>query len=211
MNSEIPKILTKSGFDVDEIVNFKKFSLLERDIPDVCADRIDYSLKDYMADKEVIKPCVEKMITHDNKIIFSTKEAALMFALIFLKCQSEHWGDTEKNLRWYLFTDALKLALKENIIVMDDFYKDDSYVVKKIIAGKNKEINKILNMLRGKLRFELADDNPEITIKKKFRYVDPEYLDNGKLYRLSDVDQSFKKFLHAQKSDNSLGIKINLL
>jgi len=211
LNTEIPKILLKNGLNADEIVNFKNFSLLEREIPNVCADRVDYSLKDYMTDKAVIKPCVENMTNHDNKIVFSNKESALMFALNFLKCQSEHWGDAERNLRWYFFADAMKMALKNNIIVMDDFYKDDSYVVKKLISSKNKEIKGLLNMLRGKLDFKFVDKNPEILLKKKFRYVDPEYLENGKLYRLSDTNENFKNFLHLQKAENNLGLKINLL
>ena len=43
--TEIPEILKKYGFDLDYILDDKNFPLKERDLPDLCADRIDYSLR----------------------------------------------------------------------------------------------------------------------------------------------------------------------
>ena len=37
--SEIPEILSKHGFDVQVAIDYKRHGLLEREIPDLCADR----------------------------------------------------------------------------------------------------------------------------------------------------------------------------
>ena len=47
--SEIPDILDTFGFTVNRILDEKNFPLLERDMPDLCADRVDYGLRDFTA------------------------------------------------------------------------------------------------------------------------------------------------------------------
>ena len=43
--TQIPEIIEKYGFDPDYIFNDKNFPLEEKELPDLCADRIDYSLR----------------------------------------------------------------------------------------------------------------------------------------------------------------------
>lgn len=49
LQSEIPNILKKYNFDLNMILNEENFPLLERSLPDLCADRIDYTLRDMIA------------------------------------------------------------------------------------------------------------------------------------------------------------------
>jgi HD superfamily phosphohydrolase len=49
MNSEIPEILEREGLSAKRIVDERNFPLLERDIPDFCADRLDYFMRDGLA------------------------------------------------------------------------------------------------------------------------------------------------------------------
>ena len=46
-NSGIPKILREYGFSVERILDKKNFTLLENEVPDLCSDRIDYSLREF--------------------------------------------------------------------------------------------------------------------------------------------------------------------
>jgi len=43
--SEVPGIFKKSNLDLEYILNDKNFPLKEKDLPNLCADRIDYSLR----------------------------------------------------------------------------------------------------------------------------------------------------------------------
>ena len=52
LKTEIPSILRKYDFDIDYILDEKNFPLQERDLPDLCADRIDYSLRTAIVFKE---------------------------------------------------------------------------------------------------------------------------------------------------------------
>ncbi len=210
--SEIPKILSNFGFDTRKVIDVEKYLLLEREIPDLCADRVDYALREFhWANPKIVKLCVDNLMVFNKKLVFASKEPAEAFGRSYLKCQTEHWGGVEAVLRYHLFSQVLKTAIEENIISMDDFYKDDSYIMKKLRINKNPQIQKLLKVLSGKLNFEFTKRNPQLSLKKKFRYVDPEYLENGTLYRLSEADTNYKTFLEKQRKINEKGINVNLL
>ncbi len=46
LESSLPRILDKHGFDPETITDHKKFPLLERPAPHLCADRVDYTLRE---------------------------------------------------------------------------------------------------------------------------------------------------------------------
>src|SRR3989338_5650431 len=75
--SEIPEILKKYNLDLDYILDDQNFPLKEKDLPDLCADRIDYSLRTATVFKEIengkyfIKIVLEKIEQHiktDSKL-----------------------------------------------------------------------------------------------------------------------------------------------
>lgn len=212
-NSEIPKILSSFGFDTAKVIDVEKYPLLEREAPDLCVDRVDYALREfhYWANPKIVKLCVDNLMVFNEELVFASKESAEAFGRNYLKCQTEHWGGVDAVLRYYLFSQVLKTAIEKNIISMGDFYKDDNYVMEKLRTSKNQQIKKLLEVLSGKLDFEFAKQNPQLSLKKKFRYVDPKFLENGTLYCLSEVDPNYKTFLEEQRKINEKGISVNLL
>lgn len=211
--SEIPKILSNFGFDTKKVIDIEKYPLLEREIPDLCVDRVDYALREfyYWANQKIVKLCVNNLMVFNKKLVFASKEPAEAFGRSYLKCQTKHWGGVETVLRYHLFSQVLKTAIEENIISMDDFHKDDNYIMKKLRINKNPQIKKLLKVLSSKLNFEFTKQNPQLSLKKKFRYVDPEYLENGALYHLTEADLNYKIFLEKQRKINERGINVNLL
>lgn len=213
-NSEIPKILLNNGFTAEKIIDTKRYCLLEKEIPDLCADRLDYALREfyYWVDKEAFMTCLENIEVFEGRIVFSSKRPALAFGKNFLKCQNFHWGSTDTVLRYHLLSEALKIALSQKIISMNDFYENDDFIVKKLEESKNPLIRRILRALSfGKIRFSQKEKNPQLRLRKKFRYVDPMYLENGELYRLSEYDQVYKNMIAEQKRINEKGINVDLL
>jgi hypothetical protein len=92
---------------------------------------------------------------------------------------------------------------------MDDFRKDDAYIINKLKKSKDEEILSLLKVLRKKSLKELSKGQK--IAHKKFRYVDPLFLRNGVLIRLSKVDKKFKKELDKARKENSKGIRLPLL
>ena len=86
-NSEIPKILKEHDLDPKFITNEHNFPLLEKNAPDLCADRLDYTFRDlaeFYSSTEKLKDCITKLIIENNEIIFADKESAVLFANLYL-------------------------------------------------------------------------------------------------------------------------------
>lgn len=207
MKSEIKQILKKYAFEPLKIADYKKFKLLERDIPNLCADRIDYSLREFPLD--IAKKCFSGLIVYRNKIIFNNKELSKLFALNFLKRQKEHWGGFEAVARYFLFAKVLRFALDRKVIEFSDFMKDEEFILKNIEKIADKKIIKILSLLQNKDLSFLPKS--KIVSHKKFRYVDPEFISHNKLIRLSAADEEFRKMIEKAKEQNNKGIVLPLI
>lgn len=203
---KIAGILIKHGFFVERLLNESNYPLLEKKIPDLCADRIDYAMREfkYWLNPGIIKKCLDGLKNYHDEIVFTNQETAFLFASNFLELQIKHWGGFEAVRRYHLFSEALKLALLEKIIKKEDFYQDEPYILAKLENHQNQEIGAILSCLRNKdLKVDRHNFGKEVF--KKFRYVDPKVLSDGKLIRLSSLSKNFAKLLYKQRKINAKG------
>jgi hypothetical protein len=204
---EISQILKKYKINVKRIANYHKyFPLLEKDIPDLCADRIDYSLREFSI--PIAKKCLKDLTVYNNQIVFKNQKSALVFSQNYLKRQMAHWGGYEAVVRYAILAKILKKALRNKIITMEDFLRDDAFIIGKLKKSKDKEILETLTILRNKSLGNL--EKSKIIAHKKFRHVNPLFLKNRVLFRLSEVDKKFKKELEAARKENDLGILLPL-
>ncbi len=211
LSSEIPKILKKYDFDTNKIIKLKQYKLLERKTPELCADRVDYALREfyYWLDPNIVKICVRSLAVKKERIIFKNIKIARLFAINFLKLQSMHWGGKDTVIRYFLFSQILKIALNKKILKRKDFYSDDLGILDKLKSSKDLQIKKIFTLLSRSLNLRFNPKKPFMFMRKKFRYVDPMFLRNGKVYKLSKIDPSFKELLEVEQRINKEGVKIN--
>lgn len=211
--SEMPEILKRYNFKLNQIIKNPNHTLLEKDSPDLCADRLDYGLREfyYWLNKDAIKPCLENLLSYNGEIIFKNRESAKIFAENFLLCQVKHWSFPDAMVRYHIFSEMLKLAISRSIINIADFYKDDDYIINKLKSSNDKNILKTLTLMSGNISFEYVSENPYLLLKKKFRYVDPKYIKDNKIQRLSQADNEFRSHIDYQREQNNKGIKVNIL
>ena len=127
-----------------------------------------------------------------------------------MKLQKEHWGGAEYMLRYQIFAEVLRFGLDNGIIKKNDFFEDDQFVLSKLESRTEKEIAERLRLLRGKINYQITDKNPDYKLTKKFRHIDPKYLDELSIIRLTDSDHSYLKFLNAERKHNQAGIGVKL-
>lgn len=200
-NSEIPKILKKYKYNVKRVTDYHHFGLLEKDAPDLCADRVDYSLREMPQD--LVKTILTGLTTKDNQIVCKDYQTASIFAETFLNLQMEHWGGHEAVTRYHLFSKAVKKALNLGIINQTDFLIDDEYITKKLDDCTEPQIFQTLQYLRQE-RLPVLESG--IKAFKKFRYIDPLFISDDKLVRLSSTDKNFKDLLDTAREQNRKGI-----
>ena len=204
--TKIPSILEKHGFNKDIVSDTTKFNLLERHEPDLCADRIDYVLReseDLLKVKE-LKDLVSDLVNFNGEIVFGNETNAYLFSVNFLKLQTNFWGNQELNRRHFVFADLIKEALRKKIIIEGDLLeKSEGEIIRLMRLKGNKKFQETLDLLKqgGKLAFIKGK-----RVRKKFRYADPKILVNGKLYRLSMINSGFKRLLSENERINKKGI-----
>lgn len=87
---------------------------------------------------------------------------------------------------------------------MEDFWRDDDFIIKKLKKSGQKEILNITDILRQKPLPEIKSGAGNA--KKKFRFVDPEFLSRGGAYRLSSVSVEFSDILKQAREHTQRGI-----
>ena len=210
--SELPGILEKHGYSVERISDHDAFTLLETDAPKLCADRLDYTLRDFFAFgwSEKAMFCADKIIAYDGALIFSEKEAASLFGYGYMKMQIEHWGSAQSGVRYKLFSNAIKIALDDKVIEFADLWQDDAFVMKKLVASDDLELKKIIDILRESINLVSVDKHPQFVFKKKFRWVDPEFLENGEVRTFSQVDEEYAELIEKEREKSKNGFKVSL-
>jgi len=207
LETEIPQILAKHGLNIERILDESNFTLLENDLPDVCADRFDYSIQEIYLyfDKKTVPLYLAAIKNYDGKIVFTEKEPALAFAKDFLRLNVGHWGADNPITRYYDFSEILKECLKKQIIDKRDFNGTEEILLKKIESSSDPDISQRLKLL-AKRSYCQVRQKRGVRIQKKFRYVDPAVLIDGKLIKVTEIYPDFKEKLDFEREKNSKGI-----
>lgn len=205
--TEIPKILAKFGFILNRILDEDNFSLLEKKAPDLCADRVDYALREFRdwLNPKIVNSCIDGLVNYNGEMVFSNQKIAFDFATNYLELQTQHWGGYQSMARYHLFSKALKIAIDKKILSNDDFYKDEPFVLKKLEKIQNKTVIETLKVLRDRKLKGFAS-NLGKKIVKKFRYTNPKVISNGKLLQLSELNSKFKKIIEEHRKISQKGL-----
>jgi len=201
--SQIKLILEAHGYSVDQITDYHNFGLLERDSPDLCADRVDYLLREI--EPGLAGEIFSGLKVTNGQIVCADRATASKLGRAFLARQTGHWGGYESVARYYHFSTALKRALEIGIIHKEDFLIDDDYIVAKLESSQDKFILDTLAFLRHN---PLPVVTEGITVVKKFRFIDPPFIDHGKLVSLTDIDREYKQSLDQAFQENRKGVVV---
>ncbi|MEM0149759.1 MAG: HD domain-containing protein [Candidatus Micrarchaeaceae archaeon] len=208
---EIKSILETHGYDPKRISNEKLFSLLERDIPDLCADRADYSLRGrYYQGGTEPREIIAHIKSYYGEMAFDSKRYAVEFGDMFMHMQRSEYGNIYDIAIRYAFATAIKAAFDAGALTKEDIvYGTDDLVVGKARNAGIKYTDGMLKALADK-KFSVISGGG-IHLKAKSRYVDPKFIDGKVLRRASDVDENFKERLERSKSEDTDGYRVRII
>ncbi len=207
---ELPGILEKHGYDPKRISNEKLFGLLEREIPDVCADRVDYSLRGryYQKGMESIE-IAEHLLQYHGEMAFDSIGYAVAFSKLFMHMQRSEYGNMRNIAVRYAFSTAIKAALDAGAVTKEDIlYGTDDAVVEKARKAGIAYVDKVFDSLR-KGEFSVAPGG-SIHLKAKPRYVDPKFVDNGALKKASEADSGTREMIRKSVDEDTNGYMVRM-
>ena len=216
MESSIPKILAKYKINLKRVINEKNFPLQEREIPALCADRIDYFFMDLIVKQDVKgfhKPnyFLDHLTVSSDEFIIDNLVVAKQFAKEFMKKCLTRWNGPRALVAFSLLSEAIRIAMDEGFITEKDIFQDDRHVYNKLKKIKNKIIQKNLGLLTPKIKLTEDEKDYDYHARGKARYVDPKILVNGRKIKLSTLEPSFKDEIKKFKETVKAGHYIKIL
>jgi hypothetical protein len=194
-DSGVANLLKAEGLDVDYILDEDNFPLLERNIPDLCADRVDYFMRDSLCWKwrtmGEMRAFLEKVAVVDNEIVLADREAAALMGNDFLKNNLDVWGGVWAAGASHTFAKALKKGIELGAITEEDFFGVDADVISKIVKTNDPQVIELLKSMTKDCFVEGTSDDHDFSNQPKARYVDPKFVHEGEVARLSEVDDDF--------------------
>lgn len=200
-NSEIPAILLKYGFESEYILNDKNFPLKENNLPDICADRIDYSLRTTWHYRQYVPKQAKKIknILANLKIekgqwIFADYDFAQAFSDLFFQVNKYFYSGIESAKMFRTTSDYLKYAWENKYISKTDLYSTDKKVLEKINVYLEKDpiLEKLWTRMNNKKNCENDLKNYDAQVFCKSRVIDPLCYNNGKIRRVSEINPKWK-------------------
>jgi len=214
-DTEIPKILRKYGFDIDFILNEKNFPLKEKPLPNLCADRIDYFLRDAFQFKEFSKKEIKKFLVNfqiiENSWVFKDLRVAKKFAKKFKKMNDLHWSGINAALMFGTVADVIKYGLTKRYLKEKDVFTTDKIVLKKLneFRKKDKKLNLLFERMQKKIGWKLNKKDYDIHVFTKSRAIDPLVKMNAGIKYLSEIDKNWIKIIKEDSKPKEYFIKFN--
>lgn len=179
-DKKLLKLLKEDDIDCDDIINFKKYSIVDNDRPKLCADRFDgIVLPGLFWTKEVDSNILKKLVNSltiykneydENELGFDDEESAKLAIKISNGIDKECHSNYD-NYMMNLLASIVKLSINTGLIKYDDLY---TLTEKKLIDifkdSNNREILEKLNIFMNVKK----DDIEVVNLGKiKIRKINP--------------------------------------
>lgn len=209
--SDIPEILNKYGFDLEYILDDRNFVIKETNLPDLCADRIDYSLRDAFAFGEIASSqyILDNLEVKNSRWVFKDFDSANYFAQLFYKLNKNYYSGLPSAAMFLTLSDYLRYSLSKMYISEADLYMTDKFVINKInlhLTGDSK-LKLLFERLNNKIGIKNSPSNYDGKVVCKSRIVDPLCSQNGKTVRVSEVNPDWKMVLAEESKPKEYFLK----
>ncbi len=185
---DLAATLAEMGFRPEEFLDDSIFPLLERPLPELCADRLDYFFRDSLACSVTTPEQVAKFLEHltvvGTTIAFTDSAIAREAAERFAVMNREWWASPTEAYIYNEFADAIREAFRTGVLRKADLLGDDASVLAKLRAARGGRIGpKLQNVLRFRPD---AVRGFAPRVQPKTRWLDPTILEGTTLRKLSD-------------------------
>jgi hypothetical protein len=215
MRSTIPAILARHGIELRAALEPDLFPLLEQPLPDLCADRIDYALRDLRGAGLVTTAQAKSFLTYlvptPDGLLVSNVEAALWFSRLFHEANDLFWtGPAEAGAYWAL-AGAIKRAYAIGAFSDDDLFSTDEEAMQKLRSPDDQIVQAYLSLLQpGTLFYEAGEGEPHFHTHMKQRSIDPLVMTPGtdQPTRLSRISKEYAQHLRGREKRQRIDYRL---
>lgn len=205
--SDVPAVLVQHGIDLETVLHEEDFALLEQPAPRLCADRLDYFLRDSvdleLATLAEVHAALDHLIVADGRIVTNDVSVARWLAETYIAADRKSWANFREVGVYEVTARAIRTALKSGAITEADFWLTDAELWRKLCDIHDDDLQRQLALISPDTRFEWDDASPTFRVSTKLRTIDPDVLTDNGLFALSELDPDFARHRTAYLHDNT--------
>ncbi len=189
LRPDIRTAIEELGYAVPDMLAEHQYTLLEQPLPALCADRIDYSLRDAIAVGEIsaagAQGILDDLLVHKGKIVMQSPAAGGRFGTLFQHMNDTWWASQLENYLYESLAQAIEIGLESGVIDRDDLMGTDDEVERKLRGSGDARITALFNKLEHPPIAEVESFVPLRPIKQ--RSIDPHVWVGGNALPLSEL------------------------
>lgn len=199
--SGLEETLLKHGLTAEAVYHKNpEFIALDRELPDLCADRIEYNLQGGLL-RGLIHPDsfpkVAASLKYEHKTwAFQDAESAALVGRCSLKMTETLWGAPWEAIAYRFAADALKRSFQIGLVTFTEFhFSTDELVWNKLKGSEDPYIKECVDkMVRIHSSYSLCErERADKILYLKFRGIDPLVKMESGYAKLTDLDADYKK------------------
>ncbi|HET6445027.1 MAG TPA: HD domain-containing protein [candidate division Zixibacteria bacterium] len=206
-STNLPSTLAKLGYDWRGFLDEDRFPLLEQPAPALCADRIDYFLRDALglniASAEKVAWALSHLKVSSNRIVVDDIEAARWFGYTYIETDQTSWANFREVALYELTAMAIRRGLELGEIQESDFWGTDRDLWKKLQGIDDQTLQGCLGYVTKTTQFAWDELDSDFVVSTKIRTIDPHVEISGEVMSLSSVDSDFDSKRAAYLNQNS--------
>ena len=195
--SDIPAALARHGYDWRIFLHEQDFSLLEQPSPALCADRLDYFLRDSLdlglASPEQVEQALARLVVHAGHIVIDDLDVARWMGYTFIAADQASWANFREVGLYELAAIAIRRGLEIGALTEADLWTTDQQAWAKLHASPDPALQAALRRVSPATQFYWDADAPTFWVSTKLRTIDPPVLVDGHRHPLSELDMQFSR------------------
>jgi HD superfamily phosphohydrolase len=205
--TDIPDTLEKHGYRWMDFMHEENFTLLEQDLPHLCADRLDYFLRDArdlgLAANHEVSNALAHLIPHQGRIFVGDLGVARWLGYTFIECDKSSWANFREVGLYELAAQAIRRGMEIGILTDEDLWGTDHPAWEKMRSSTDPVLQHHFQRVHADTHFVWDDENPEFRVSTKLRSIDPDVFINGQVATLSTLDSNFAHHRNEYLDQNS--------
>ena len=193
--SDLPQTLADHGFDWRDFLEDEAYTLLEQPAPALCADRVDYFLRDGadlgLLTQADISFILAHLIVHQNRIVVDSVEAAKLMAYQYMAADDASWSNFVEVGLYELTAQAIRTGLRLGAISEADFWTIDQTLWDKLTGYDETTLQNWLRWISPDTQFIWDEATPTFRVSSKIRTIDPDILIEDQLRPLSEIEPTY--------------------
>jgi HD superfamily phosphohydrolase len=196
--SDIPAVLSRHGVDWTDFLDDERFPLLEQPSPRLCADRLDYFLRDSLA-LGILTPAQAtqlsgSLVVAAGRFAVRDLDAARLFGYKYMEADESSWSNTTAILLYELTARAIRTAFDRSVIAETDLWAGDKQLWDKISQSQDPAVAASVKLILRYRDFVVDESKPTVRLQPKIRTIDPDVLTEGGMLPLSALDAEFRAY-----------------